>query len=160
MVLLNTKNLKLKVSGTKKLCPKFVGPFKVIKRVGEVAYRLVLPPNIKVHSVFHVNLLHEYRSNGTVQPPPPPIEIEGDLEYEVEQVILHRDTPIGRKRSKREYLIKWLGYGPEHNSWEPATNMHCDELISEYWNAVQNAQLAREQRHDSCRALHNHCSNT
>ena len=78
-----------------------------------------------------------------MQPPPAPIDVDGELEFEVEQVLHHRDVKSG-KRSKREYLIKWLGYGAEHNSWEPATGMNCDELIDKYWEATHAAQHARE----------------
>ena len=116
LVLLSTKNLKLRTNGTKKLLPKWIGPFRVVKSVGLVAYKLELPASMKCHPVFHVSNLQQYRSNGRVQPPPVPIEIDGELEYEVEQIILHRDVRINRHRSKREYLIKWLGFGPEHNS--------------------------------------------
>jgi len=126
-----------------------VGPFKVIQKVGKVAYKLELPASMKVHPVFHVNLLHKYRSDGTVQPPPPPVLVDDQLEYEVERILQHRDVALGRKRSRREYLIKWLGYGPEHNSWERVSDMHCDDLIQEYWNAVQAAQLVRANRNRS-----------
>ena len=72
---------------------------------------------IKIHPVFHVSLLKAYRSDGRVQPPPPPVEIEGEPAYLVEQILYHRDVKRGRG-SKREYLVKWLGYGVEHNTWE------------------------------------------
>ena len=120
LVLLSTKNLKLRTNGTKKLLPKWIGPFRIVKSVGLVAYKLELPASMKCHPV-----------------------------YEVEQIILHRDVRINRHRSKREYLIKWLGFGPEHNSWEPETNLNCDELITEYWEATHAAQRARELRRGS-----------
>jgi hypothetical protein len=144
-VLLRTLNLKLKTTGSRKLLPKWIGPFEVVKRIGKVAYKLELPSSMKCHDVFHVSNLQAYRSDGRVQPPPFPIEIDGEEEYEVEQILLHRDRRYG-KRARREYLIKWLGYGPEHNSWEPATSMHCDELIAKYWEATRAAQHVRESR--------------
>jgi hypothetical protein len=74
-VLLSTINFKLAHPGTRKLLPKWVGPFKVIERIGKVAYKVELSPNLKMHNVFHVQLLKKYRDNGKVQVPPPPIEI-------------------------------------------------------------------------------------
>jgi hypothetical protein len=78
-VLLSTINFKLAHPRTRKLLPKWVGPFKVTKRIGKVAYKLDLPPNLRMHNVFHVQLLKKYRDNGKVQPPPPPIEIDDSL---------------------------------------------------------------------------------
>ena len=144
LVLLKTKNLKLKTTGKRKLLPRWIGPFPVVKVIGSVAYKLELPIGMKCHPVFHVSNLHPYRSDGRVQPPPIPLEVAGDVEFEVEQVLLHRDVKSGR-RTRREFLIKWLGYGPEHNSWEPITSMNCDELVAEYWEATHAAQRARDR---------------
>lgn len=140
-VLLSTKNLKLKTTGPRKLFPKWIGPFIVVERIGTVAYRLELPPSMRCHPVFHVSNLQPYRSDGRVQPPPAPIEVDNDLEYEVEKILPHRDIRKGT-RTVREFLIKWLGYGPEHNSWEPERNLNCDELVATYWNATHAAQRA------------------
>ena len=47
-----------------KLSPRFIGPFEVLERVGEVAYRLALPPMLAgVHNVFHVSMLRKYASD-------------------------------------------------------------------------------------------------
>jgi Reverse transcriptase (RNA-dependent DNA polymerase)/RNase H-like domain found in reverse transcriptase/Integrase zinc binding domain/Retroviral aspartyl protease/Chromo (CHRromatin Organisation MOdifier) domain len=144
LVLLKTKNLRLKTTGKQKLLPKWIGPFPVVRVIGNVAYKLELPITMKCHPVFHVSNLQPYRSDGRVQPPPIPLDVSGEAEFEVEQVLLHRDIKSG-KRHKREFLIKWLGYGPEHNSWEPSSSMRCDELIAKYWEATQAAQRARDR---------------
>jgi hypothetical protein len=96
-VLLRTLNLKLKTTGSRKLFPKWVGPFDVVQRIGKVAYKLGLPPSMKCHDVFHVSNLQAYRSDGRVQPPPYPIEVDGEHEYEVEQIVLHRDRKYGKR---------------------------------------------------------------
>ena len=140
-VLLQTKNISLKHPGTKKLLPRWLGPFKITQKIGQVAYRLDLPASMsRIHPVFHVSKLAEYKSNGTVQPPPPPVELEGELEYTVECILDKRIWKI-RRKSYTEYLIKWTGYGHEHNSWEPMSNMaNCSELVQEFENqyAVTN----------------------
>ena len=44
-----------------KLLPRFVGPFEILERVGNVAYRLAIPPSMSsVHDVFHVSMLRKY----------------------------------------------------------------------------------------------------
>ena len=56
-VMLNAENLKFK-HGIKKLSPKFLGPFLVVKELNKVAFKL--PNNWKVHPVFHRSLLHPF----------------------------------------------------------------------------------------------------
>ena len=88
-VLLSTKNIKVKTAGTHKLLPKWLGPFKIIKSVNEVAYKLDLPASLKIHPVFHVSLMKPYKPGGRVQTPPVPELIEGEMEYEVEAILAH-----------------------------------------------------------------------
>jgi hypothetical protein len=144
---LSTLNFKLAHPGTRKLLPKWVGPFKVVERVGKVAYKIELPPNLsKMHNVFHVQLLKPYRDDGRVRPPPPPIEIDDSLEYEVERVLDARDTKRG-KTTRKEYLVKWLGYGHEHNTWEPEKNLtHCQDILADFWAAEAVAKQGVRER--------------
>ena len=121
----------MEILGARKLLPHWIGQFKVLECVGKIAYQLQLADGIGMHNVFHVSLLKAYSNDGTVQPPPPPEFIEGDLEYGVEQVISFDEK---RKR----YLVKWLGYGHENNTWESEWNVaNAPEKIAEYWQMVQ-----------------------
>ena len=133
-VLLSTKYLRLKHAETnRKLLPKYVGPFEVVQEVGPVAYRLAMNPSWRIHPVFHVSLLEPYRADGRVQPPPPPIEMEGNLEYEVETILDHRYR--GTRNRKASYLVVWKGYAPEHNTWEPERNLkNAPEILADYWS--------------------------
>jgi hypothetical protein len=73
-VLLSPRYLNLKHSETsRKLLPKWIGPFEVVQVVGPVAYKLKMNLGWRVHPVFHVSLLEPYREDGRVQSPPPPI---------------------------------------------------------------------------------------
>ncbi len=107
--------------------------------VGPVAYKLKMNPGWRIHPVFHVSLLEAYRSDGRIQPPPPPLELEGILEYEVESILDHRFR--GRRRPRTSYLIAWRGYGPEHNSWEPERNVvNAPEQVADYWKGLAEKQ--------------------
>ena len=136
-VLLSTKYLNIKHGETsRKLLPKWIGPFEVEQVVGPVAYKLKMNPGWRVHPVFHVSLLEPYRSDGRVQPPPPPIELEGVLEYEVDSILNHRFR--GRRHPRASYLVSWKGYGPEYNSWEPERYVvNAPEVVADYWRRLE-----------------------
>ena len=122
--------------------PRYVGPFEVVERVGEVAYRLSLPASLPIHDVFHVSLLAKYEADGPYQPPPI-ILPDGTLEYEVERNLDHRPRQYGRGKRSNEYLIKWTGYEPGHNSWEPEENIP-ESLKEDYWRT--QARLVQERQ--------------
>jgi hypothetical protein len=96
----------------------------------------------RIHPTFHVSLLKPYRSDGTVQPPPP-VEVDGELEYEVEDILQVRTVTTNQRRRKdntltngrqtNHYLVKWKGYGFEHCSWLPESELtHCSELLCSF----------------------------
>ena len=101
------KNLTLPQGLTPKFMAKFAGPFPVVKQVFDDAYKLTLPPEIKVHPVFHVLLLKEYFKD-SVRPELEQVlllvpELVGNHEeYEVETILNKRKL---RSRDT-EYLVK------------------------------------------------------
>jgi hypothetical protein len=139
-VLLSTKYLNLKHSEkSRKLLPKWIGPFEVVQVVGPVAYKLKMNPGWRVHPVFHISLPEPYREDGRVQPPPPPIEMEGALEYEVKSILEHQFW--GTRNPKAYYKVAWKGYGVEHNSWEPESNVvNAPEIVADYWKRQAEKQ--------------------
>jgi hypothetical protein len=105
--------------------------------IGVVVYSVQLPSTFKIHDVFHVSLLRMCVADGRVQPSPLPI-FEEDASYEVERVLSHENRG-SRSRPKKFYLVKWLGYALEHNSWEPECNLSV-EVLKEYWDAVAKSE--------------------
>jgi hypothetical protein len=118
---------------SRKLDVRRLGPYRVVKRVGESkkAYELDLPPSMRIHRVFHESLLSPYQANtipGRTQPPPPPVEVEGQQEYEVEEIL---DSKI--VRNKLRYLVSWVGYAPNDRTWEPAEHLaNSPEAVERY----------------------------
>ena len=91
-----------------KLSPRFIGSYEVIEKVGPVAYRLALPPELeKIHNVFHASMLRRYRSDPSHLVSSEVIELRPDLTYEKELVeILARE--VKELRNKRIPLVKVL----------------------------------------------------
>ena len=66
---------------------RFVGPYEVIEKVGPMAYKLALPPELgKIHNVFHVSMLRRYRLDPSHVVSSETIELRPDLMYEEELV--------------------------------------------------------------------------
>ena len=117
-VWLSSEHLQNPPHSTRKLLPKFVGPYKVLARVGPVAYRLELPRKLSgVHPVFHVSQLKLHQGPVTSGPEALFATPEGD-HFEVEAILAHRGTA-----SRREFLIHWLGYPAHEQTWEPEGNL-------------------------------------
>ena len=132
-VWLNAKNIKTK-RPSKKLDHKRLGPFEIERKVSSHAYKLKLPLSMRfLHPVFHVSLLDPHRANHIprrILPPPLPIEIAGETEYEVSAVL---DSRI--RYRKLQYLVQWSGYEntAESTSWEPLDNVaNSPALIAEF----------------------------
>ena len=123
-VWLNVKNFTLPQGLTPKFMAKFAGPFSVVKQVFDDAYKLALPPKIKVHPVFHVSLLKEYFKN-SARPEreqmlrPVPELVGNHEEYEVETILNKRKL---RSRDTK-YLVKWRGYYVKEATWVPISNL-------------------------------------
>ena len=105
---------------TKKLMEKFIGPYVVKKIVSENAVELELLVLLRIHPVVNVRRIVKYREQveGQKKIPPPPVEVAGKKEYEVEEILDRQE-----KRGKTKYLVKWRGYTAEENTWEGLENL-------------------------------------
>ena len=123
---------------SKKLSDKNLRPFTIIVQPGTHSFMLRLPNTMKsVHPIFHVSQLelsHPSTILNRVQPPLPPIEVNGEVEYEVEEIL---DSKIDRRRHHCQllYLVHWAGYAGtnEETSWLLAMELdHASKLITGY----------------------------
>ena len=130
-VWLEGRNLQIDRPSTK-LALKRHGPFKVKKVLSPIMYQLELPPQWKIHDVFHVDLLTPYRKtklHGSNFTKPPPDLINGEEEYEIEEILQSRKFGRG---GKVQYLVKWKGYPDSENQWVDWDDLHANETLAEY----------------------------
>jgi hypothetical protein len=108
----------LKKTGAEKIKPRFYGPYRIMHRVGEVAYELELPEGRKIHNVFHVSCLKKEMGQFiNTSKELPPLDEEGHLELVLEEVLEFRERKL-RSRVIKECLIIWRGLPQEDATWE------------------------------------------
>lgn len=117
-----------------KLGAKYYGPLKIIEQLSPVTFKVEWPERVhKIHPVFHASKLIPYNEpEYEVQKPskPPPLVIDNKEEYEVDKILKSRRT--GRSK-KLEYYIRWKGYGPNDDTWEPVENVaNAKEAIAKF----------------------------
>lgn len=139
LVMLNTKHLATNQQ-SKKLGPKFAGPFRVKERKGLQAYKLDLPNTWGCHDVFHVSLLSPFkgRARGALSTEilePGPELVMDDVGNEEEEYEVERILKSSRRYRWRKlyYLVKWTGWSDDHNSWiRPEDMPDAQEAIREF----------------------------
>ena len=90
------------------MSPRYIGPYEILQRIGAVAYRLALPPNLShVHDVFHISVLKKYFPDPTHVFSVKPMEINENLSYEEKttQILDQREKVLRTKTAK---LVKFL----------------------------------------------------
>ena len=89
---------------------------------------------MRINLIVHVEQIKPYISDnrpGRYKPKPPKVVINGEDEYEVQEIIDHRTTKKGD-----EYLVHWKGYNRNEADWQPAANLeHSQKLIRAFWHA-------------------------
>jgi hypothetical protein len=103
-----------------KLTLRYIGPFKVLKWKGEVAYRLELPPNLSgVHDVFHVSQLKKCLRVPEEQAPLEGLVVQEGLTYTEHPVkILETSERVTRNKNIKMCRVQWSHHTEEEATWE------------------------------------------
>jgi Chromo (CHRromatin Organisation MOdifier) domain len=136
-VWLSTKDLHT-TRPSRKLMEKQVSPYPISKIILPNAVELKLPPSFKIDAPINISRLWPYKPPtilGQQTTPQPPIEVEGEPKYVVEEIL-----DLRLHRNKLEFLVKWEGYTDENNSWEPKDNCkNSQAAICNFYNIYPNA---------------------
>ena len=129
----------LSVPGTsRKLAPRYIGPYPVASIINPVTVRLSLPSHLKIYPVFHVSQIKPATSSPLNPPaptPPPPLILpDGDQAWQVNKVI-----DVRRYGRGFQYLVDWVGYPPEDRCWVPRGYFSDPSVLSEFYSANPGA---------------------
>jgi hypothetical protein len=135
-VMLSGAHVNLKGT-SRKLRPRWLGPFTISKVVNKASVKLELPPGIRLHPVVHVSQIKPYeedpRWEQRNQPPPPILDDTGNVSYNVEQILGHQISRTATKTRKPsyKYLVKWEGYPLWECTWEPESQFAAGNIVLE-----------------------------
>ena len=117
------KQMSLKqLNKDNKLSPKYYGPYKVLQKIGSMAYKLELPATSWVHPVFHVSCLNKVIGGKIpIQTIFPDLDEEGKFILEPKKIFKRRTKQL-QNRVITEYLIKWKNLPVEDSTWESTSH--------------------------------------
>ena len=105
-----------------KLAKKYYGPYQIAARVGKVAYRLLLPPESRIHPVFHISILKLCPNPAEVISAHPPPTAEP---YSIPLYILDQRTIKTNKQRVKQVLVQWSNTTPDEATWENWEPFHA-----------------------------------
>ncbi|KAJ5099347.1 Retrovirus polyprotein [Penicillium argentinense] len=128
LVYVTTRNWRTDQPG-RKLANQASGPYRIVEKIGH-SYRLDLPDSIRVHPIFAPEKLLKATLMeplpGQIVDPTPPVEVNGDTEWEAEEIIAVR-----LHYRKFQYKAKWIG--SEDDNWYPASDFkNAPEKLIEF----------------------------
>ena len=119
-----SKKSSLRLGSCANLAPRYCGPFEILSRIGQVAYQLALPPNLRVHNVFHISVLNKYVHDAThvINWNDVHVECKGDFLVELD-CILEMGEILLRNRTIGQVKVQWQHLSPEEATWELESHM-------------------------------------
>jgi len=104
----------------RKLAPRYVGPYRILERKGEVAYKVQLPVELRaIFPVFHVSQLKKCLRVPEERVEFRDIKLKSDLGYKEKLVaVLDRKERVTRNRVVKFYKVLWSNHGEEDATWE------------------------------------------
>jgi hypothetical protein len=116
--------------GRGKLAPRFIGPFKILEKRGEVAYQLELLPQLfDVHDVFHVSQLKKCLRVLEEQIPMEDLDAKEDLSYQEHSVrILETSERVMRNKRVKMFKVQWSHHTEEEATWEREEELKAEFL--------------------------------
>ena len=126
---------------SRKLAPRYIGPYTIIKVINPSALRLQLPSSLKVHPVFHVSQVKPV-ANCDLSPPAPAPLLPRTLESSDMVLEVNRILAVRRRGRGFHYLVDWVGYGPEDRTWVPRSYFADPALLGDFYQA--NPQAIRQ----------------
>ena len=126
-----------------KLSLRYIRRYPILQRVGEVAYRLELSPELpRVHNVFYVSQLRKYIPNPSHVIEPDPVQLQEDLAYEEELIhILDRREKQLIKKIISLMKVLWANHKISKATWEPE-----QEIRSKYPHLVDESGVCEVSR--------------
>ena len=110
-----------------KLSPRFIGPFEILRRVADMAYKLALPPSLSaVHPVFHVSMLRKYIPDESYVISLDSVELGPDLTFEEDPIaILDRQIRKLRTKEIASVKVQWKHRSVGEATWETESDMRA-----------------------------------
>ena len=117
--------MSLKQKGKNKFAPSFYRPYQINKKISQIAYNLSLPDRSRVRNVFHVSCLKKALDrHQSTQTTLLTVDDKGRVILEPKGILSTRERKL-RRRTIKEYLIKWKDLLEEKASWE--TEAFCQQ---------------------------------
>jgi len=128
-----------------------MGPFPIEARISDLAYRVKLPPDLKIHptiSIAHLEPKHPDHYHRKKPPPPAAVVKDGEQAWDVDRILRKelRRHP-GDSGRKWYYRVRWKGFSPRDDSWEPEDRLRQDvpDIVDQY-EQIQAEKATRGKR--------------